>query len=180
MITLTGRGVYGGIAIGRISFFHRAGVNVGRYEISDVDGELARFEQAKEKTVKGLLRLHEKALRDIGESGAQIFEIHRMMLEDDDYNDSVINTIKTERVNAEYAVQSTAENFSVVFSSMDDPYMKARAADVRDISNRLVAALAGKKEEKSSISTRGESIICADDLAPSETMQLVWTEDCAK
>ncbi len=172
MKTLSGKGVYGGIAIGRISFFRRNGLLVRRDTINSVDEELKRFDRAKKKTIRELKELYEKAVRDIGESGAQIFEIHRMMLEDDDYHDSVVNTIRTERVNTEYAVSTTSENLSMVFSSMDDPYMKARAADVRDISNRLIEALSDKKEE-STLSVGGEPrIICADDLAPSETMQL--------
>lgn len=172
MITLSGKGVYGGIAIGRISFFRRNGFCVRRYTVGNVEEELKRFDRAKRQTVRELKELYEKALRDIGESGAQIFEIHRMMLEDDDYNDSVINAIRTERVNTEYAVSTTSQNFSMVFSSMDDPYMKARAADVRDISNRLIGALADKKEDKAISVGTEPRIICADDLAPSETMQL--------
>lgn len=179
MITLMGKGVYGGIAIGRISFFHRSGVNVGRYSVSDVEKELLRFQKAKGETIRALEELHAKALRDIGESGAQIFEIHRMMLEDDDYNDSVINAIRAERINAEYAVRSTSDNLSMVFSSMEDPYMKARAADVRDISNRLISALAGKSGEKARVSEAEEQIVCSDDLAPSETMQLDRQKVCA-
>ena len=171
MITLMGKGVYGGIAIGQLSFFRRSGSPVPRYSVKDVDGELRRFQQAKSQALGELRELYEKALRDIGESGAQIFEIHGMMLEDDDYNDSVENTVRTERVNAEYAVSTAAENFSMVFSSMDDPYMQARAADVRDISMRLVRALSGKPSHREESSEEAR-IICADDLAPSETMQL--------
>lgn len=172
MVTLSGKGVYGGIAIGRLSFFRRNGVCVRRYTVSGVQEEQRRFETAKRQTLDDLGELYEKALRNIGESGAQIFEIHRMMLEDDDYNDSVLNTIRTERVNAEYAVHTASENFSMVFSSMDDPYMKARAADIRDISNRLIAALEGRREEEPLLSGGEARIVCADDLAPSETMQL--------
>lgn len=171
MITLKGKGVYGGIAIGRISFFRRRGVDVRRHTVSDPQAELDRFMRAKEQALRELKELYEKALRDIGESGARIFEIHGMMLEDDDYNDSVVNTIRVEKVNAEYAVSTAAENFSMVFSSMDDPYMKERAADIRDISNRLVLALAGKKGDRTAADEK-EKIVCADDLAPSETMQL--------
>ncbi|MBQ8331323.1 MAG: phosphoenolpyruvate--protein phosphotransferase [Clostridia bacterium] len=177
MITLKGKGVYGGIAIGRISFFRRGGVDVRRHTVTDAESEVARFEKAKAQAISELNKLYEKALRDIGESGARIFEIHGMMLEDDDYNDSVINAIRTEKVNAEYAISTTAENFSMVFSSMEDPYMKERAADIRDISNRLVVALAGKKRLEAESSDEAR-IVCADDLAPSETMQLdrqkVW------
>ena len=171
MITLSGKGVYGGIAIGTVSFFRRSGVSVRRRSVTNVEKEQERYRRAKESAIGALGELYEKALRNIGESGAQIFEIHKMMLEDDDYNDSVLHTIRTERVNAEYAVFTTAENFSMVFSSMDDPYMQARAADVRDISNRLIGALSGKSNEELSLPSEPR-IICADDLAPSETMQL--------
>ena len=171
MITLYGKGVYGGIAIGKLSFFRRGGFHVRRTTVPDADAELRRFRRAKEKAIRELDELYDKARRDIGESGAQIFEIHRMMLEDDDYNDSVINAIRTERVNAEYAVSTASDNFSVVFSSMDDPYMQARAADIRDISNRLIRTLTGKDTD--ALRTEGDApIVCADDLAPSETMQL--------
>lgn len=171
MITLGGKGVYGGIAIGRLTFFRRNDASVPRYTVKDAEGEVARFRAAKETALAELKQLHEKALRDIGESGAQIFEIHGMMLEDDDYNDSVLHTVRTERVNAEHAVLTASENFSMVFSSMEDPYMKARAADIRDISKRLIRALSGKSEKSVERKDEGQ-IICADDLAPSETMQL--------
>ncbi len=171
MITLNGKGVYGGIAIGRISFFQTRRSPVPRYPVKSPEDEILRYLAAKETALTELRALYEKALRDIGESGAQIFEIHGMMLEDDDYNDSVLNTIRTERINAEYAVSTAAENFSMVFSSMDDPYMQARAADIRDISGRLIRSLSGKEQAKEA-PTEGERIVCADDLAPSETMQL--------
>ena len=178
MITVSGKGVYGGIAIGHISFFRRAGLDVRRHTVSDEEAELRRFCRAREQAIADLRALHEKALHDIGESGAQIFEIHRMMLEDDDYNDSVTHTIRTEKVNAEYAVHTASENFSMVFSSMEDPYMQARAADIRDISNRLITALGGKRSD--AVVPDGEArIICADDLAPSETMQLDRARVCA-
>ena len=118
MVTLHGKGVYGGIAIGRLSFLRRRGMSVRRRTVSDTDAELCRFELARERALAELQKLHEKALRNIGESGAQIFEIHQMMLEDDDYVDSIVNTLRTERVGAEYAVATAAENFSMVFSSV--------------------------------------------------------------
>lgn len=176
MITLSGKGVYGGIAIGHLSFFQRNGSPVPKYNVKDTEEELRRFHRAKEDSLRELRELYEKALRDIGESGAQIFEIHGMMLEDDDYNDSVINAIQTERINAEYAISITADNFSMVFSSMDDPYMQARAADVRDISLRLIRSLGGKQSAKENTSADTHMIICSDDLAPSETMQLDRTK----
>ena len=171
MKVLRGKGVYGGIAIGQLSFFRRSGVNVRRYTVKDTGAELERFRRAKAQAIEELGLLYEKALREVGESGARIFEIHGMMLEDDDYNDSVINTIRTERANAEYAVATASENFSMVFSSMDDPYMKARAADIRDISNRLIVTL-GPKTTRKAAGGAGAHIVAADDLAPSETMQL--------
>ena len=171
MITLSGKGVYGGIAIGRLSFFQRDGSPVPRYSVKDPAEELRRFEKAKEKALGELRDLYEKALQDIGQSGAQIFEIHGMMLEDDDFNDSVINAIKTEQINAEYAISITSDNLSMVFSSMDDPYMQARGADVRDVSRRLIRAMGQKEHPKESNGTAGR-IVCSDDLAPSETMQL--------
>ncbi|MBQ9783596.1 MAG: phosphoenolpyruvate--protein phosphotransferase [Clostridia bacterium] len=178
MITLNGKGVYGGIAIGQVSFFRRQDVSVRRHTVADAEGEIRRYEEARRQAMEELRELHEKALRDIGESGAQIFEIHRMMLEDDDYNDSVTNTVRTEKVNAEYAVSTAADNFSMVFSSMDDPYMQARAADIRDISSRLLGALAGK-DTRVSLSQSDTRIVCAIDLAPSETMQLDRNKVCA-
>ncbi|MBQ9086385.1 MAG: phosphoenolpyruvate--protein phosphotransferase [Clostridia bacterium] len=171
MKVLSGKGVYGGIAIGKISLFHRKSRSVTRYTVADGEAEIHRFRQAKAVAAEELTALYEKALRDIGESGAQIFEIHRMMLEDDDYTDAVLHAIRTEGVNAEYAVATAAENFSMVFSSMEDPYMQARAADIRDISHRLIRVLEGKGEEQMAPKEEPR-IICADDLSPSETMRL--------
>lgn len=171
MRILSGKGVYGGIAIGKLSLFQRSNQAVSRYEVLDSEGEIERFRRAVERAREELTALYEKALLDIGESGAQIFEIHRMMLEDDDYTDAVIHTIRAERVNGEYAVATASENFSMVFSSMEDPYMQARAADVRDISQRLIRILKGKGEEAPTQRTEPR-IICADDLSPSETMRL--------
>lgn len=158
--------------MGRLFFFRRGSTCVKRYTVHGTEEELERFERAKAQTLGDLKELYEKALRNIGESGAQIFEIHRMMLEDDDYNDSVRNAVRTERVNAEYAVHTASENFSTVFSSMEDPYMKARAADVREVSRRLIAALEGRKEADTIPLDGDARIVCADDLAPGETVQL--------
>ena len=171
MKVLSGKGVYGGIAIGKISLFHRKKQSVRRYTVSDGEEEIRRFREAKALAKRELTLLYEKAVRDIGESGAQIFEIHGMMLEDDDYTDAVLHAIRTEQVNAEYAVATAAENFSMVFSSMDDPYMQGRAADIRDISHRLVRILEGRGEEQV-VPGEEQRIICADDLSPSETMRL--------
>lgn len=172
MITLTGKGVYGGIAIGRISFFHRRDLPIRRRSVSDTESELKRFEHAKEQAAAELRELYEKAKRDIGESEAQIFDIHRMMLEDRDYTERIIRTIRTEKVNAEYAVSAASDHFSGIFSAMDDPYMQARAADIKDISSRLIRAM-GEGQHASASSEKNEKrIVFAADLAPSETMQL--------
>lgn len=165
-----GTGVYGAIAIGKVSVFKRQDKSVRRVKIEDTDSELKRVELAKEKAISQLSEIYEKALSEVGETHAQIFEIHMMMIEDDDYNESIENIIKTQSVNAEYAVAETSDNFSEMFASMDDAYMQARAADVRDISNRIIACLSDKGEGDTS--GDGKMIICADDLAPSETVSL--------
>lgn len=170
MITLKGKGVCGGIAIGEISFCRQNETAVKRLKIEDTEHEKVRFQQAKNKSLEQLSVLYEKALKEVGSTNAQIFEIHQMMLEDDDYNESVINIIDTQKVNAEYAVAVTADNFSAMFSSMDDAYMRARASDVEDISNRIVRILSGEQEQTDNLN--GKFIVCADDLAPSETVQL--------
>lgn len=166
----SGKCVYGAIAIGRISKYNRQEVSVKRYRIEDAEAELIRFEKAKEISAKQLLDIHEKALREVGETNAQIFEIHMMMLDDEDYNDSVSSIIKTQLVNAEYAVAVTSDNFAQMFAAMDDAYMQARAADVRDISNRLIMNLTSGGDSSQKVSR--EMIVCADDLAPSETVSL--------
>lgn len=177
MTVWTGKGVFGGIAVGKALVLHRKSARAGKYAVTDIEAEIARYEDARARAIGELRSLYEQALRDIGESGAAIFEIHEMMLEDEDYNRSVENTIRIESVNAEYAVMTASEHFSAVFSAMDDPYMSARAADVRDISNRLCRILEGKSL---SLPTEGEGIIlCADDLAPGETMQLDRTRVAA-
>jgi len=165
-----GKGVYGAVAIGKISVFTRQEVSVKRYHIADADSEKARLASAKETAVSQLQEIYEKALKEVGEANAQIFEIHMMMIDDDDYNESIENIIETQMVNAEYAVAVTSDNFAEMFSSMDDAYMQARAADVKDISNRIIQNLDSGKGEKD----LGDEkvIICADDLAPSETVLL--------
>ncbi|MDY3790987.1 MAG: phosphoenolpyruvate--protein phosphotransferase [Oscillospiraceae bacterium] len=170
MTKYRGKGVYGAIAIGRISVFKRQDVQVKRIKIENADDELARLEAAKEKASAQLREIYEKALKEVGEANAQIFEIHMMMLEDDDYNDAITEMIRGQQVNAEYAVAATSDNFAEMFASMDDSYMQARAADVQDISNRLIACLSGS-EKKTSLNSE-KVIICADDLAPSETVSL--------
>lgn len=170
MTTLKGKGVYGAIAFGRISVFTRREASVKRTHIEDIEAEKARLEKAKEKATEQLRTIYEKALKEVGEANAQIFEIHQMMIEDEDYNESIASIIETQSVNAEYAVAVTADNFSEMFASMDDAYMQARSADVRDISNRIISCLS---DGGGSDAVSDEKvIICADDLAPSETVQL--------
>lgn len=166
----SGKSVYGGIAVGRIYIFHKEESQVKRETVSDTERELARFEQARESAKKQLHSLYEKALQEVGESGAMIFEVHQMMLDDMDYIESVTNMINTQKVNAEFAVATTGDNLSQVFASMEDAYMRERAADLKDISNRVIMALQGR--EGVGIGSTEPSIILAEDLAPSETVQL--------
>ena len=164
MLSFFGKGVYGAYAIGRASVFRRNTAMAYRRRIEDVDAEISRLHAAQEHAKQQLEEIFQKAKSEIGDANAQIFEIHKMMIEDEDYNESIINIIKTQHVNAEFAVASTGENFSRLFSAMDDSYMQARAADVKDISNRIVACFADKAESASV--KQGEKIIlCADDLA---------------
>ena len=165
-----GKSVYGAIAVGRISIFKRQDVQVKRIKVEDINAEIARLEAAKENAIAQLQEIYEKALREVGEANAQIFEIHMMMVEDDDYNEAIIEMIHGQNVNAEYAVAVTADNFAEMFSSMDDSYMQARAADVRDISNRIIACMSDVGCDNSV--SYEKVIICADDLAPSETVSL--------
>lgn len=166
----TGKSVCGGIAIGRIAVYKRQNTVVRRVKTASTETELKRFYDAKQKSLKNLEKLYENALTEVGESNAAIFEIHKMMLEDDDYIEAVENIIRTQKVNAEYAVANTGDNFAKMFENMDDDYMRERASDVRDVSERLLAVLNG---EDKTVSFGDESaIILADDLAPSETVQL--------
>ena len=166
----TGKGVYGAIAIGKVSLFQRQDIQVKRLHIENEESEIERFEEAKEKAVSQLKEIYEKALVEVGETNAQIFEVHMMMLEDDDYNDAIREIISNQNMNAEYAVATTADNFATMFAAMDDSYMQARAADVKDISNRVIACL--NKEEERLTQSDEKMIVCADDLAPSETVSL--------
>lgn len=170
MQTYQGKSVFGGIAIGRISVFGREEQVVRRTKIEDADAELVRYAGAKAQAFTELGQLYEKALKEVGEANAAIFEVHQMMLEDDDYNESVENIIRSSMVNAEYAVASTGDNFSEMFASMDDEYMKARAADVKDISERVIRILQGQSDAAGM--TDEPAIIVAKDLAPSETVQM--------
>ncbi len=170
MKKFTGKGVYGAIAMGKISVFQKQDTLIQRTSVKDTEAEKARVEAAKAAAAEQLQAIYEKALKEVGETNAQIFEIHMMMLEDDDYNESIQNIIDIQKVNAEYAVSITADNFAEMFSAMDDAYMQARAADVRDISDRIIANLTGNVAVQED---SGEKhIICADDLAPSETVSL--------
>ena len=165
-----GKSVFGGIAIGRISVHKKDEQQVKRVRIEDSEQEILRYRQAKQTAMEQLQGLYQKALKEVGEANAAIFEIHQMMLEDDDYNESVENIIRMQQVNAEYAVASTGDNFAQMFSAMDDDYMRARSADVKDISVRVLSVLGGRA---TGIAASGEPvIIVADDLAPSETVQL--------
>lgn len=204
MKVFRGKSVFGGIAIGKISVYKKDEQQVKRVKIEDTDAEIARYQKAKKSAIEQLGQLYEKALREVGEANAAVFEVHQMMLEDDDYNESVENIICTQMVNAEYAVAATGDNFAQMFASMDDEYMKERAADVKDISERILTILNSGAAEQTEDSGRAAAtaegqlfteetrrqaaenaedadrqpekkekvIIVADDLAPSETVQL--------
>lgn len=165
-----GKSVFGGIAIGKISVYKKDEQLVKRVKIEDADAEMERYTAARNIAAAQLQKLYDKALKEVGEANAAIFEVHQMMLEDEDYNESVENIIHSQMVNAEYAVASTADNFAQMFEAMDDDYMRGRAADVRDISERVITVLAGGAG--SGIDSDEPVIIVADDLAPSETVQL--------
>lgn len=170
MIRFTGKGVYGAVAVGKISVFRRQDIKVKRVKVRNPEMEIKRLETAKMSALQQLHEVYEKALVEVGEANAQIFEIHMMMIEDEDYNDAIVGMINGQGVNAEYAVAVTADNFAEMFSSMDDSYMQARAADVKDISNRIIACL--NSSSAAEPETGDKVIICADDLAPSETVSL--------
>ena len=170
MITLSGKSVFGGVAIGKIAFYKRQEKQVRRYRVEDTEAEVARFEDAQETAIAQLGELYDKAMEDVGEANAAIFEVHQMMLMDLDYVDSIKNIITTQEVNAEYAVATTGDNFSQMFASMDDAYMQGRAADVKDVSDRLLGILSDAGE--SGVVTDEPVIVAADDLVPSETVQL--------
>lgn len=166
----TGKKIFNGIAIGKLKFYAKEQKKIVRKKVADTKEEIARYEDAKAETINQLEALYEKALKEVGEAGAEIFQVHSMMLEDDDYNDSVKNIIDTQQVNAEYAVAITGDNFSQIFASMDNEYFRARSADVKDVSERVISVLSGSSAEQGI----GEEpvIILADDLAPSETVQM--------
>lgn len=170
MIILEGKSVFGGVAIGRLKFYKRSEVTVKRIHVEDTPAEVQRFETAKAKTQAILQELYDSALDDVGEANAMIFEVHQMMLEDLDYNESITSIITTQEVNAEYAIAATADNFAAMFEAMDDAYMQGRAADVKDISDRLIKVLS--EHDDQGIKLDEPAVIAADDLAPSETIQL--------
>ena len=170
MQVYSGKSVFGGIAIGKISVYKKNEQQVKRVRTEDTKGELARYEAAKAAAIEQLQELYQKALKEVGKANAAIFEIHQMMLDDGDYNESVENIIETQKVNAEYAVAVTGDNFAQMFRAMDDDYMRERAADVKDISERVLSILNGGQKGK--VVTDEPVIIVADDLAPSETVQL--------
>lgn len=166
----TGKSVFGGIAIGKIMVYEKGEHQVKRVKITDAEAEKNRYYEAVETAFKQLGELHDKALREVGEANAAIFEIHQMMLEDDDYKESVEHIIESQMVNAEYAIAQTGDNFSQMFAAMDDEYMRGRAADVKDITERLLGILSGNTG--SGVDADGPVIMVAEDLAPSETVQM--------
>jgi phosphotransferase system enzyme I (PtsI) len=170
MKSYEGKSAYNGIAIGNIKLYKKDNQIVNRKHIDDVKKEQERFEEAKAEAVKQLQSLYEKALKEVGAASAAIFDVQQMMLEDVDYLASIYNIIETQKVNAEYAVAVTGDNFSSMFATLEDDYMKERAADVKDVSERLLSAI-GKKSS-SNFDLTEPSIILAEDLAPSETVQL--------
>ena len=166
----TGKSIFKGIAIGKILFYQKGEQPVKRVKIEDTAEQIKRYEDARAKAAEQLQGLYENALKEVGEANAAVFEVHQMMLEDDDYIDSVVNIIETQQVNAEFAVATTGDNFAKMFAEMEDDYFKARAADVKDISERMVNILSGNE----SGGALGDEpvIVVAEDLAPSETVQM--------
>lgn len=170
METKIGKKIFSGIAIGKIQFYKKSENIIARTKISDVDEEINRYEDAKKTAIEQLNDLYEKAVVEVGEANADIFSVHAMMLEDDDYNESVHNIISTQQVNAEYAAAMTGDNFAEIFSNMNDDYFKARAIDIKDITNRVISILCGNTQDNEI----GDDpvILVADDLTPSETVQM--------
>ena len=170
MLKLSGKAVYKGIVLGKITVLKKKEHQIKREKVADAEAEIERLEHAGRKAQEQLKELYDKAVKEVGEASAAIFEVHQMMLEDEDYLDAIHNMIRTEMVSAEYAVAVTGDNFSEMFANMDDDYMKARAADVKDISSRLIQNLLGQDEEY--LADNEPTIIVAEDLSPSETVQL--------
>lgn len=167
---LEGKSVFGGIAIGRLSVYRKEKKSVKRYKVEDAEAEVLRFQGARERAKEELASLYEKAVKEVGELNAAIFEVHQFMLDDLDYVESVTNMIESQGINAEFAVATTGDNFSQMFAAMDDDYMKERAADVKDISNRVISVLQGDSGD--GLEAQEPIILLAEDLAPSETVQL--------
>lgn len=170
MQTYRGKSVFGGVAVGKICVYQKGEQTVKRTKIENAEQEKVRFNAAVQESIRQLGELYEKAVKEVGEANAAIFEIHQIMLEDEDYLDAVQNIIDTQKVNAEYAVAVTGDNFAQMFAAMEDEYMRGREADVKDISERIVRVLSGGAGQ--GIHTDEPVIILADDLAPSETVQL--------
>ena len=170
MVVCQGKSVLKGIAIGKIYLYEKQEYVLEQKQVAYAEAEVARFEAAKETAIGQLDDLYEKALAEAGEEQAMIFDVHKMMLDDGDYLDAITGLIRSEKVNAEYAVHTTGEQFAAVFASMDDEYMKARSADVKDISGRVIRILAGIGD--GSIASEEPVILLADDLTPSETVSL--------
>ena len=170
MNTLKGKSVFGGIAIGKLSIYQNKDKVVKREKVEDTQAEIERFKTARDIAKQELSELYEKALKEVGEANAAIFEVHQMMLDDLDYEESIINIIQTQGVNAEYAVATTGDNFAEMFASIEDDYMKARSVDVKDISNRVIKVLQGGKSREEDFNE--PVILVAEDLTPSETVQL--------
>ena len=168
MEKFTGKAAYQGIAIGKIAEMAKADGAIEKVQVADVAAEIERLHAAKEQAMGELKALYEKALVDVGEAHAEIFEVHQMMLDDDDYNESIEEIIKEQQVNAEYAVKTTGDNFAAMFASMEDEYMRGRAADVKDISSRLVTDLMGGGAGGNNFTE--PVILVADDLAPSDVL----------
>ena len=169
-MVLVGKSVFGGVSIGKLMFYKRNEKVIRRTHVDDVDAEWKRFEEAKNTAIDQLKVLYDKAIEDVGEANAMIFEIHQLMLDDRDYLESIQGIIRTQSLNAEYAVSTTADNFAQMFASMDDAYMQGRAADVKDVSDRLLGILSDAGE--SGVVADESVIVAADDLVPSETVQL--------
>ncbi len=167
----TGNSNYNAIAIGKVTVFKHCRGDVRRIRVDDPEAEKARLEQAKEQSVNQLKEIYEKALKEVGKPYARIFEIHMILINDSDYNESLVNIIESQSVNAEYAVSVTSDNFAAMFGAMEDSYMKARAADVKDISDRIINNLILGGNE-CALYEEENVIVCADDLAPSETILL--------
>ena len=170
MVKIEGKSVFGGIAIGPIGILKKKDKQVTRNRIEDVEAELKRYAQASEETGRQFEQLYNRAVSEVGEANAAIFRVHQLMLSDVDYVDSIENMIRTQHINAEYAAAMTSDNFSTLFESMEDDYMRARAADVKDVTNRLIQVLTGQSE--SLLLENQPMILMAEDLAPSETVQL--------